>query len=190
MAPGSSSLIFNTSIYGPNGFVREFTGSYDPTAALCQLKPEPYDVTAGLLVFSLTAGPAAPCSFTVTPLAYLPAVPQVYQVAPNAAQVVTIPVNASGNWYDVAVATSTASWHLMGRIERPGCTSDPAMADSANVLAFHNSDPHPTVPHWVRKTRDPHTGTHKDNRCFEAEHEPFYESLCAADIAFHRAQLP
>ena len=180
---GYHNASYHVSLFGPNGFVREFSGSPD---ADCAVSPLPYATADGSLALRLSANAsaAAPCLFTVTPNAYLPAVPAAFKVAPGQSVVSLTSVNASGNWYDVSVQTPLTSVRLMGRIERPGSTSDPAMAQGP---PSGQPQAHPDVPQWVRKYRDTQAGTHKDHRCFQAEQEVFFQDLCQDEVAWNRA---
>lgn len=123
---------YDLSLHGPNGFVRHFKGN---SAALsgseCYVETK-YDSTLGkVLVDTFDKTEAGSCNFSVKDYVYHSFEDQKTL---KSGSHIEIDVNDSGNWYDFTVFNTdkdnvTYSRRFMGRIERKGNTSDPAVGN-------------------------------------------------------------
>lgn len=151
-ATGASSYEF--SLHGPNGFVRYFRGGLSETA--CQVQTSE-DVTNGYLVINLVntdSSASTTCLFYTVDNAYGAIQPSYNTVYPTKSVQVKVPVAQSGNWYDITVTVTNEQYarRFMGRIERAGCTSDPA-AGKNPLVQFTHPTSHPMNKPLVWKPR-------------------------------------
>ena len=102
---------YELSVYGPNGFMRQFKGS----AALHSARPEvraEYDLALPAVILHLSnLGGTQTCSLTIADNAY-GAAPATVQLAPAATVTLTRPLQASFGWYDLSIRTSSDSQFL------------------------------------------------------------------------------
>jgi hypothetical protein len=178
---------YNFILYGPNGFVRQFAGNFvpQPTAMVTPcLVSASYDLVNGFLNVMMTNAASSSqgkdCFFTVVDNAYKTGGPWSASLASGQSFTQNVTVTESGNWYDVSVyadfpqGTPVALRRLMGRIERPGCTTDPAMDASSRFYAdarplhvgFKTPSSHPTLDDLFAETAAavPGVGLHKINQ--------------------------
>eukprot|EP01087_Luapelamoeba_hula_P016306 TRINITY_DN5011_c0_g1_i2.p1 TRINITY_DN5011_c0_g1~~TRINITY_DN5011_c0_g1_i2.p1 ORF type:complete len:748 (+),score=82.97 TRINITY_DN5011_c0_g1_i2:70-2313(+) len=134
--------VYNLSLYGPNGFVRRFSGSSGSAiiqATVDYVKPSSKVLLN--LAINLNVTVTGTCKFVVTDNAYNTGGPWAVSVpvGDSAPQSLAIDVSKSGSWYDFTVAMipfsgdcpirAAFSRTFMGRMETGRyTTSDPAMA--------------------------------------------------------------
>jgi hypothetical protein len=153
---------YNYFLYGPNGFVRQFAGNSPSVAPACSVSAS-YDLVNGYFVLTYTntapSSPSSPvCVFQAVDNAYKTGGPWSVTVSPSETATQKITVTQSGNWYDVSVyvdvnQNTDKMRRYMGRIERAGGTSDPAMDASSPFFAsarplhptFQPPTSHPTL---------------------------------------------
>ena len=125
-------------VLGPGGFHRHFTGNARRAASAGQPNPDvvlAYDGAGQQLRLQLTnSGPVA-ATFSVAANAYYPATPATTSVVAHGSTIVTLPLAASGGWYDFSARVNgQADWsrRVAGRMETGAdSTSDPAMYGAA-----------------------------------------------------------
>lgn len=177
---------YNFSLHGANGFVRQFSGVANGPSFTCTVQQLPYDLVNGALMLSFNAQ-GGMCTFSVTQNAYTSSTtPQMIKVAAGSNMHFNLSVASSGNWYDLTVSVVGQNYvrRLMGRIERSGCTSDPAAAGTSSAFPFEHPGSHPRIPEQFRTFVDRRAGTHKDHRCFDAHDEKYFQALCVDQIPF------
>ncbi|GAA4587671.1 phospholipase C, phosphocholine-specific [Planotetraspora phitsanulokensis] len=125
--PKKNAGAYDLSVFGPNGFLRTFTGRI-PAKGTNPAAPEVavgYD--GGNVTLTLTNRGGASCRVTVTD-AYGNASPATYQVPPNGTVVHTAVLSGSYSWYDLKV-TSDADTTFVRRIAGHVETGRPGMSD-------------------------------------------------------------
>lgn len=123
---------YNFSLHGPNGFVRHFKGNSNYDSGLECLVLTNFDSVSGKIKLSfLNKSKTVQCSFNLKDNAY-----KLFDKKSNieSSFEIEIDVNKSGNWYDFTVTNNdkdniTYFRRFMGRIERKGNTSDPAIGN-------------------------------------------------------------
>ncbi|GII30067.1 phosphocholine-specific phospholipase C [Planotetraspora mira] len=131
--PKKNQGAYDLSAFGPNGFLRTFTGRI-PAKGTNPAAPEVavgYDAALGNVTLTLTNRGGASCRVTVTD-AYGGAAPAAYQLAPNATVVHSVVLGGSYGWYDLKVtsdADSTFVRRVAGHVE----TGRPSMSDPRTV---------------------------------------------------------
>lgn len=122
---------YSFSLYGPNGFVRQFAGDSINAPSGISAKMT-YDIASTSVVLALTAGTSA-ASFTISDNAYGNSAALV-PVAAGQTLNWKLDVSSSGQWYDLTVTeqptvvASTFQRRFMGRLEiGKDSISDPAM---------------------------------------------------------------
>lgn len=128
--------IYALSVFGPNGFLREFAGSVRDATATALANPEvasSYDAASGALVLHLTNHGSAECVLTLSANHYVDGAPQTVTVGAGQTAQASWPIAAHANWYDLDIASShDAGWRrrLAGHIENGApSTSDPAFGE-------------------------------------------------------------
>jgi phospholipase C len=115
---------YDLTVYGPNGFLRQFAGGGAPG-----LEAEArYEPQAGRLVLTLRNAGPAPRTAVVKPLAYAKGPARRLTVPPGGQIEDASPIAASGHWYDLEVADAhDAAFRrrFAGRME----TGKPATSD-------------------------------------------------------------
>lgn len=141
---------YNWSVHGPNGFVRQFSGT---DSALCDVKTLFAD---GSLLLALHCD-----SEDITSSSIVKVVDNVYGAkeialaAPQKRNDFQLPIAQNGNWYDFSVTVASKSQavysrRLMGRMETgEDSISDPAIGGGQ----VHRQWPvnHPPVPAFMRE---------------------------------------
>jgi len=125
--------IYDLSVYGPNGFLRTFSGDMNLATSGNGASPEvtaSYDAIGDSLVLHVVNDGAADCTLTLATNHYADAAPQTYAVAAGASIDIDWPLGASAHWYDITLTSDHDKWYqrrLAGHIEtgQPS-TSDPA----------------------------------------------------------------
>lgn len=123
---------YDFSLHGPNGFVRHFKGTINQLSGTECLVKTNYDSILGKVKLELiNRSKEVKCSFSLRDNAY-----KSFEKKENLESnfQFDIDVNKSGNWYDFTVInkdndTITYLRRFMGRIERKGNTSDPAIGN-------------------------------------------------------------
>jgi phospholipase C len=140
----ATSGSYDLWVLGPNGFHRHFTGNARRVAAAAQPNPEvvvSYDKVGKTLSVKLSNGGTVAANFSVVANAYYPATPTAYPVAARSETVVTLPIAASGGWYDFSVKVNGQadySRRFAGRMETGAdSVSDPAMHGTAVGDQYH-----------------------------------------------------
>ncbi len=118
---------FDLWVYGPNGFVREFTG--EPVAGLPGLPriSLQYAPSRQALEINILNTEAVAYTITVVANAYYPDDPQSYRVAAGSAVMHPWPLAASYNWYDFTLSGPMFAHRFAGRVE----TGEPSVSDPA-----------------------------------------------------------
>ncbi|HEY3868061.1 MAG TPA: phospholipase C, phosphocholine-specific [Actinocrinis sp.] len=121
---------YEYSVYGPNGFLRQFQGAAATAGVEVGARNE---AAAGRLVLELSNNSAAPVQVTVAD-AYHSQGPATYRLRPGAVAVHTAATGPAYGWYDLSVTVAGQPDYLRrlaGHVEtgRPS-TSDPAIATS------------------------------------------------------------
>ncbi|HVK23546.1 MAG TPA: phospholipase C, phosphocholine-specific [Actinokineospora sp.] len=141
---GSGDGKYDLSVFGPNRFLRRFSGNYYTASAKCEVDSD-YDVTGSALKLKLTNSTTAEQTFTITSNQYAqPGAVWPYYVPANTTTTVNVPLTVSlaghtrtsSGWYDVTVtlgADPLWSRRLVGHIET-GAASVTG-SDSAAVVA-------------------------------------------------------
>jgi phospholipase C len=140
----ATSGSYDLWVLGPNGFHRHFTGNARRVAAAAQPNPDvvvSYDKVGKTLSVKLSNGGTVAANFSVVANAYYPATPTAYPVAARSETVVTLPIAASGGWYDFSVKVNGQadySRRFAGRMETGAdSVSDPAMHGTAVGDQYH-----------------------------------------------------
>jgi phospholipase C len=136
-APAASGS-YDLWVIAPNGFHRHYTGNAKRVAAAAQPNPDivvGYDRAGQQLTLTLLNNGPVAASFTLSANAYAGTAPSTIAVAAHAKTVVTVPIAASGYWYDFSVKVagqSDYSRRFAGRMETGADSiSDPAMHGTA-----------------------------------------------------------
>jgi phospholipase C len=121
---------YDFSVYGPNGFVRQLTGTAD--AAGPEVSARDLGESEKIQLVLTNTG-AEPAELTITD-AYGNQGPATYRVRPGVSVLHTADLGRSNGWYDLSVVSAQDSGflrRLAGHVEtgRPS-TSDPAIATS------------------------------------------------------------
>ena len=112
---------YNISLYGPNGFVRKFTGELPAAAGVASVRLEYLEAEDAVRVAVAAPAASAACTFVVTDNAYNLGGPWSLAVA-GVEGAGSVPVShvvdlsSVGNWYDLTVSASVECG--MGRFER------------------------------------------------------------------------
>jgi phospholipase C len=127
LAAGGDHPVYDLTVHGPNGFVREIRGSEG--AAAPQVTARQAGRSDQLQLMLKNDGNDT-LELTVTS-AYGKQQPKTYALSPHAATTVIVDLGSTSGWYDLAVVTAsdtTFMRHLVGHVEtgRPS-TSDPAI---------------------------------------------------------------
>lgn len=150
---------YDFSLHGPNGFVRRYSGNIKNTKREniinnCFAVGD-QDTENGYFIVSFVNSNYENdnlCNFEIKDT-YNSSNNYLVSVKPNQAEVILIDVKNSGNWYDVTIVQKQETQYesanlsddivylrrFMGRIEREGNTSDPAVGNP-----FHQFE-HPTA---------------------------------------------
>lgn len=125
----STSLAYDLTVIGPNGFLRRFTSAGSITAT--QTATACYEITQGDLSLNLSNAGTAPSTFTITDNRYgVP--PQTFTVAAGQTVQAAWNLASSKRWYDISVTSGTDA-HFMrqfaGYVETGAAgVTDPSMA--------------------------------------------------------------
>jgi phospholipase C len=120
-------------VLGPNGFHRHFMGELTrPSAAAPRPEVElAYEPAKGAISARLVNDGDTACSFELTANAYFDPQPTRHGVAAHGALVQSLPLRASGHWYDFTlrvIGQPSFCRRFAGRMETGAAsTSDPAM---------------------------------------------------------------
>lgn len=185
--PVDTRGLYAFALYGPNGFVRGFSGS---TASAGVSSSLAYDKANGAVVVAVEAlaAPAAgaECSFSIVDNAYGTGPWEVSAKVGSGVAVQNIPVAASGNWYDLTVTldpspscpvTSAFSRKFMGRMENGKyTTSDPAMATGMSPFPKPEKfDPVPekyrTVEKWTFEKQCASRRSRMKDHCWDPQED-------------------
>ncbi len=124
--PTTTPLAYALSVYGPNGFFREFAGAV--TSPDLELSAT-YNTAKTTLTLTLVNRGATPLSLTLAN-AYAKT-STALNLAPSASSQQTVPANSSAGWYDLTLTSPAAPTflrHLAGHIETGHDSyTDPAM---------------------------------------------------------------
>jgi phospholipase C len=118
---------YDFSVFGPNGFLREFKGHIDRSMLEVTLA---YQATLQRIALTLTNTGNADCRATVQLNDYLPDTPRTYSLAPGAARQLSWSLAKSAHWYDLVVTSDNDSVYrrrLAGHME----TGQPSWSDPA-----------------------------------------------------------
>ena len=106
----ANDSVYALSLFGPNGFVRQFGGNLTFTGAAASLvyAPQTRQVTV-VLANSLSA--SQPLTFTITDNAYGILPQPLRVVVPGGSTVIqrSVDVSGSGNWYDLSVTVAAST---------------------------------------------------------------------------------
>ena len=134
----AASGAYDLWVLGPAGFHRHFTGNARRVASAGQPNPDvvlSYDAAGRQLRVQLTNNGPVAATFRVAANAYYPATPATASVVARGTTAITLPLLASGGWYDFSVRVNgQADWsrRFAGRMETGAdSTSDPAMYGAA-----------------------------------------------------------
>jgi phospholipase C len=131
--PVGQNGAYDLWVLGPNGFHRHFAGALTrPSAAAPRPELElAYEPAKGEISARLLNDGDAACSFELTANAYFDPQPSRHGVAAHSALVQSLPLRASGHWYDFtlrAVGLPGFCRRFAGRMETGADSiSDPAM---------------------------------------------------------------
>ncbi|KAL6047517.1 phospholipase C, partial [Balamuthia mandrillaris] len=167
----STGGMYNLSMHGPNGFVRQFAGSLlypmDASSSLPINAFLSYDkpnskVNVVVYLFNTNNNnladedDAGTCTFKVVDNAYNSGGPWILSVDTNSKAIQPVSVAASGNWYDLTITflpssscpvKGVFSRRFMGRMENGKITtSDPAMATGESPFALSSEEEYEDVP--------------------------------------------
>jgi phospholipase C len=100
--------IYDLSVYGPNGFLRQFQGNLNAAVAAGGADADVtarYDVPNNRLILRLRNRGTGSCRLTVRANHYTSAAPRSYTLAPGKELDVMWPLSASAHWYDISVTS-------------------------------------------------------------------------------------
>ena len=133
-----ASGAYDLWVLAPNGFHRHFTGNARRVASAGQPNPDvvlSYDATGQQLRVQLTNNGPVAATFSLAANAYFPSTPATATVVARGTTAITLPLSASGGWYDFSLRVNgQADWsrRFAGRMETGAdSTSDPAMHGAA-----------------------------------------------------------
>jgi phospholipase C len=122
------------SAYGPNGFLRTFSGNLDIATASGGANPEvqaTFDASSSTLILQLQNSGRGDCVLTLAPNFYSDAPAQTQALAAGQSVTVEWPLAASSNWYDLSITSDSDPSYLRrlaGHMEDGNpSTSDPAI---------------------------------------------------------------
>jgi phospholipase C len=115
---------FSFTAYGPNGFLRSFSGSA-PYAAV-HIEPR-FDAASDSIVLRLHNSGDAVCDVTVAARDYSNEAPRSHSLAPGAVLEDRWNIAAADHWYDLDARCANAVWRFAGHCE----TGRPSLSDPA-----------------------------------------------------------
>jgi len=121
------------SAYGPNGFLRMFSGDLAAAIADGGANPEvttSYDAAAGNLVLQLQNTGSGDCVLSLSPNFYSNAAAQAIALAAGQTVTVNWPIAANANWYDISL-TSDSDPRYLRRLAGHFEDGNPSVSDPA-----------------------------------------------------------
>jgi phospholipase C len=131
--------IYALSVYGPNGFLRSFSGNLTAAVAAGGANPEvtiAYDSVNGALLLALENTGTGPCTLSVNPNHYALGATRTYALGAGQSTEDVWNLGSSANWYDVSITSDSDPDYLRrlaGHIENGQPSfSDPAIGDDGD----------------------------------------------------------